>query len=317
MIRAHSRLTTLLAPLVFGFLLTAGGTARAQLPDPLAGESHVAAPPADPVFVAVPVAPDTPPSDAPATEPKPFKPPSLPKMLLLDVGHVLTAPVRWGGREWLYVAGGAAVVATASLADESLSDAARESGQTSGAAGTILESLGGAGSFLLLGGFWVAGAIGHDSKAKNVFVDGLASSLIASGIITPIVATFVGRERPTAEQGAYSFHPFEGRSFPSGHATQAFAVASVIATSYDQAWVKVASYGVATLVAYERVRRGKHFPTDVVVGAVIGTSVGRSVVHFNRRLRSGEPEPEAKSTRLTFAPLVAGGTYGVSATLEF
>ena len=198
-----------------------------------------------------------------------------------------------------------------------MSDAARERGPTLGFVGDTLEGLGDGRAFVLLGGFYLAGAIGHDSKAKNVCFDGLSASLIASGIITPVLSTLVGRERPTANQGAYDFHPFGGRSFPSGHSTQAFAIASVIATSYDQLWVKATAYGAATVASYVRVRRGKHFPTDVVVGAVIGTVVGRSVVHFNRRLRSGEKEPERAGARLAVLPLLGGGTYGVSASLEF
>ena len=150
-----------------------------------------------------------------------------------------------------------------------------------------------------------------------MFFDGLSASLIASGMITPVLSSLVGRERPTENQGAYAFHPFEGRSFPSGHTTQAFAVASVIATSYDQLWVKVAAYGAAAVTAYVRVQRGKHFPTDVVVAAAIGTTVGRSVGHFNRKLRSGEPEPESSSARLTILPVLGAGTFGISASLDF
>jgi hypothetical protein len=81
--------------------------------------------------------------------------------------------------------------------------------------------------------------------------------------------------------------------------------------------VKVTAYGAAAVASYLRVQRGKHFPTDVVAGALIGTAVGRSVVHFNRKLRSGEREPEKSGARLTILPQVSGGTYGVTATLEF
>ncbi len=259
----------------------------------------------------------TPESPAPAGEAKPYRPPSFPKMVLLDTGHVLTSPLRWGGREWILFSASTAAVVALTRADASVSDAARDRGSTLGFVGDTLEGLGDGRSFLLLGGFYRAGAIGHDSKAKNVFFDGLSASLIASGMITPVLSSLVGRERPTDDQGAYAFHPFEGRSFPSGHTTQAFAVASVIATSYDQVWVKVAAYGAAAVTAYVRVQRGKHFPTDVVVGAVIGTAVGRSVVHFNRRLRSGEPEPESAGARLTIVPLVSGGAFGISASLDF
>ena len=79
----------------------------------------------------------------------------------------------------------------------------------------------------------------------------------------------------------------------------------MIATSYDQLWVKVAAYGAASVGAYARVRRGKHFLTDVVAGAAIGTLVGRSVVHLNNRLRSGEKEPE-KHGRPPVGPSVRG-----------
>ncbi len=254
---------------------------------------------------------------APFEEPPPFRPPSFPKIVLLDTAHVLTSPFHWGGREWALLSASTAAVAALSLADKSVSDAARERGPTLGTLGDTLEGLGDGRSFLLLGGFYLVGAIGRDSKAKNVFFDGLSASLLASGMITPILSTLVGRERPTAEQGAYSFHPFEGRSFPSGHSTQAFAVASVIATSYDQLWVKVAAYGAATVGSYARVRRGKHFPTDVVVGAVVGTAVGRSVVHFNRKLRSGEKEPESAGASLTLLPRLGSGSFGASATLDF
>jgi hypothetical protein len=248
---------------------------------------------------------------------QPPLPPAFGKLVLLDAGHVLSSPVRWRGREWLVLSASAAALATMSLADESLSDAARDRGPAFGSVGDALNEFGSAGSLAVLGGFYLAGAIGKDSKAKDVCVDGVAASLIATGMITPVLSTVIGRERPTEENGAYSFKPFDGRSFPSGHATQAFAVASVIATSYDQLWVKATVYGAASLTAWGRVRRGKHFPTDVVAGAAIGTLVGRSVVHFNRKLRSGEKEPEITGARLTVLPLVSGGTWGVSATLDF
>jgi len=252
-----------------------------------------------------------------AEEPLPYRPPSFPKMVLLDVGHVAASPFHWSGRDWLLVSASTAAVATLSLADESLSNAARERGPALGFVGDTLEGLGDGRSFVLLGGFYLAGLIGRDSKAKNVFFDGLSASLIASGMITPLVSTLVGRERPTQDMGGYAFHPFEGRAFPSGHTSQAFAVASVIATSYDQLWVKVAAYGAASVTAYRRVQRGKHFPTDVVVGAVIGTAVGRSVVHFNSKLRSGEKAKESSRARLTILPVLGDGTYGLSATLSF
>lgn len=298
-------------------VLTAGSLANAQpvVSSFLPADERDAAAAAE--AIVAPVGESTVDGAAPVQAPEPYRPPGFPKTVLLDTGHVLAAPFHWNGREWLIFAGSSAALATMSLADESLSDSARAHGPTFGFVGDTFNEFGSAGSFVVLGGFYLAGLIGKDSKAKNVCLDGLAASLIATGMITPAIGTLVGRDRPTDELGAYSFHPFEGRSFPSGHATQAFTVATVIATSYDQLWVKAVAYGAATMTAWGRVRRGKHFPTDVVAGAAIGTLVGRSVVRFNRKLRSGEKEPEATGARLSIIPLVSGGTYGVSATLEF
>lgn len=254
------------------------------------------------------------------TEPQPpFHPPSYPKIVLMDVNYVLTSPLHWSGNDWLLFSGSVASLAALSRADLNLSDSARKGGTTFGFVGDTLEGLGDGRSFVLLGGFYLAGLIGKDSKAKNVCLDGLAASLIASGILTPVFSTVVGRDRPTAENGAYSFHPFNGRSFPSGHVTQVFAVVSVIATSYDQLWVKAVAYTAGAFGAWARLERGKHFPTDIVAGAIIGTVVGRSVVHLNRKLRSGEVEKplESRGARLTLLPLVEDGAYGVRGTITF
>ncbi|WP_447974846.1 phosphatase PAP2 family protein [Nitrospira sp. Kam-Ns4a] len=61
-------------------------------------------------------------------------------------------------------------------------------------------------------------------------------------------------------------------SFPSGHAAAAFAVAAVLAKHYPRlAWWP---YGVAGFVAFSRVFRGSHFPTDVLAGAALGLVAG-------------------------------------------
>ena len=95
-----------------------------------------------------------------------------------------------------------------------------------------------------------------------------------------------------------SFHPFSGsdNSFPSGHATQAFAVASVISAHSDQVWVSVTAYTIAGLVGFSRIYHNAHWTSDVTAGALIGTFVGRGVVALNKRLRAGD-----KTVRVAFA----------------
>ena len=62
------------------------------------------------------------------------------------------------------------------------------------------------------------------------------------------------------------------RSFPSGHATYAFAGASMLCHEFGHLspWVPIGGYGLATLTAVDRVRRDRHYLHDVCAGAAIG-----------------------------------------------
>jgi len=60
----------------------------------------------------------------------------------------------------------------------------------------------------------------------------------------------------------------------------------VFAEQYrDRKWVPWLSYGLATLVGASRLALGRHFPGDVLVGAVLGTSIGRGIA-----ARNGPPQ---------------------------
>ena len=81
------------------------------------------------------------------------------------------------------------------------------------------------------------------------------------------------RERPNQE----SAH----RSFPSGHASSTFALATVVQEHFG--WrAGVAAYGVATYTAWSRVRDDKHWISDTVFGGALGVAVGRAVVRTRR-----------------------------------
>lgn len=82
-------------------------------------------------------------------------------------------------------------------------------------------------------------------------------------------------------------------SFPSGHASNAFATATVLERHYG--WkVGVPGYAVATFIASSRLAATKHFLSDVTFGAAFGFGVGRTVVRRNNRPPSppGEKPPK-------------------------
>jgi membrane-associated phospholipid phosphatase len=231
---------------------------------------------------------ETPPSPAPddtASDDTPLTLPEAGHLLVLETQRILLAPAYWSARGWgrfgLVVAGVGAVA----LADKSIRDRElRDHSKTADDIARLAEPLGSSDGLFLLGGFYLGGLLGHDGRAERVGFDGAVACLLAGGVVAPVWKEIAGRSRPRETTETFDFHPLSGRaSFPSGHATQAFAIASTIATSYQRPWIEAASYGVATLVGFARVHHKAHFASDVAAGAAIGTAVGHTVVLVNRR----------------------------------
>ncbi|HXO29147.1 MAG TPA: phosphatase PAP2 family protein [Thermoanaerobaculia bacterium] len=231
------------------------------------------------------------------------------KLLVIDARSVFTAPAHWTGGEWALFGIGVAGVAGLTQADKHLrTEVLRGNSSFETNLANDFRPLGSYAAFGVLGAFYAGGLLGHDAKAQETALDGLIASGIAAGVITPILKEVVGRSRPSTHKGVYDFHPFSGNaSFPSGESTEAFAAGSVIAAEYPHLWVEIASYGTASLVAFARMREDAHWASDVVAGALIGTTVGRAVVHLNRRLRA----------RVSVAPLIAPGAQGLTIHTAF
>jgi membrane-associated phospholipid phosphatase len=231
------------------------------------------------------------------------------KLLVVDARSVLTAPAHWTGREWGIFSLEVAAVVGIGTADRTLRhDVLRGPSPTESDLAETFRPLGTYASFGVLGGFYLGGAIADDARAKQTALDGLIASTLAAGVITPVFKEIAGRSRPSTHKGTYDFHPFSGNaSFPSGESTQAFAVGSVIAAEYPNIWVEILSYGTAGMVAFARMREDAHFASDVLAGALIGHTVGRAVVHINKRLR----------VPVTVSPLIAPRAQGVALATTF
>jgi membrane-associated phospholipid phosphatase len=230
------------------------------------------------------------------------KVPSEPKLFIQDVAHVATGPLHWHKKDWLFLGGATVGLGALALVDDSATRAL-----TSNNDHTFLDrvlnvfepigSVPGAGGAVAV---WVYGAAFHDKKARALGFDAISADLIATAI-TEILKSVVGRGRPEANRGTFSFQPGRGASFPSGHTTQAFAFAAVLSSTYENPWITGVAYGAAGLVGLARIRHSAHFATDVAAGAVIGTATGLSVVHLNKRQRA-EPENTPERVILSAAP---------------
>jgi len=205
----------------------------------------------------------------------------LAHQVVKDAKGLATAPLRWRQHEWLRFVEGTAIVLGAYAADDQI--VRFVSRQQNHALNQYLRGvthLGGGYGFDVAGLLAVAGYFRHDDQMMDAGVDAFESSIAAAGIVTPAIKTVVGRARPIHGLGKHSFHPFNStyESLPSGHATNAFAMASAIATRYDDSrWVPALAYGLATSVAIARVHDRVHFASDVLAGGMIGHAIGRSI----------------------------------------
>ena len=109
----------------------------------------------------------------------------------------------------------------------------------------------------------------------------LVESLAFAGLTTTVIKAIAGRSRPYLEEGPYRYHgpgtTFDHSSLPSGHATVAFSISSVISARVHNTWASVALYSLAALTAASRVYDDEHWLSDSFLGAAIGTVFGLAV----------------------------------------
>jgi membrane-associated phospholipid phosphatase len=153
---------------------------------------------------------------------------------------------------------------------------------------------------------WVAAS--RDGRKWNAPVDAIliTQAMATASDITEAVKFTVGRERPFVHvlaplaKAATPASADNNTSFPSGHATLAFALATSSAEiarlrGYtDAPWLLRAGLPLATLTAYFRVASDKHYLTDVLAGAGIGAAVGFGAPYFAHRKKTGGRIPAVR-----------------------
>jgi membrane-associated phospholipid phosphatase len=100
----------------------------------------------------------------------------------------------------------------------------------------------------------------------------IGASVLTSVIITNIIKYSINRPRP------FVTYPFIEKlssggspSFPSGHTSDAFALATSVSLAYPKWYVIIPSYTWAAAVGYSRMDLGVHYPSDVLASAIIAS----------------------------------------------
>lgn len=117
-------------------------------------------------------------------------------------------------------------------------------------------------------------------------IEGLAGWAVGSGTAFALKG-LVGRRRP-AQRLSFGSAP-SSSSMPSSHTASALGYATAAALRTPAVGPILGPLALA--VAWSRTATGRHFPTDVVVGAVVGVGAGTMVHVMSRRLERHEPGP--------------------------
>ena len=150
-----------------------------------------------------------------------------------------------------------------------------------GPAQTISTLGDGASGAVFLGGVYLFARIRGNTQLKRT-TSLSTEAMLNAGLWNVVLKKASRRSRPNAAyNGQFGLEgpDVENTSFPSGHAMGAFSIATVFASEYrGKRWVPWLAYGSAGLIASSRVTLGRHHVSDVVVGGLLGHSLGRMVI---------------------------------------
>jgi membrane-associated phospholipid phosphatase len=213
---------------------------------------------------------------------------SYPRNIL---GYV-KAPLGWTENQWFQF-GGSTLLVGALIPMDNVLNIPFENWQTDAANtfGDVGDVVGG-----LPFQFGISGAalgVGLVSKNKNwqhFALDNLQAQLFTGGV-TFIVKELTHRARPETGEDNYAWYgPFEGKgndAFFSGHTSLAFSTATMIFLHTGKKWwVGLLGYSIASAVGISRMQQQKHWASDVVAGALVGTATSQFIFNQQQKRRA-------------------------------
>ena len=104
----------------------------------------------------------------------------------------------------------------------------------------------------------------------------LCAMLIGLVVVNFTIKPLIARERPwlVIEGFVNLVEEKDPNSFPSGHTNTAFAFALALCMAAPKRWMKITAVCMAVVMGLSRLYVGVHFPSDVLVGALIGSLCG-------------------------------------------
>ncbi|MBF0361904.1 MAG: NAD-dependent epimerase/dehydratase family protein [Oligoflexia bacterium] len=165
---------------------------------------------------------------------------------------------------------------------------------------------------LLPNGLYFVAAGGYGLIAKNsVFKENailMFYATIYSGAMVNVLKYTIREKRPDSNAR---------NSFPSGHATTAFAFAAVVAHKHAWYWGTL-SYIMATFVGYSRINDNRHWLHDVIAGATLGIGYGLGIAYVRDKENQNQNQIKTQSSSSILLPLPTSDGGGmISYTYRF
>ncbi len=148
-------------------------------------------------------------------------------------------------------------------------------------------------SVLLPIGIYTAGLIKKDSLSKQHGMM-MVGGLVINTIVTIGLKQSFRRARPFNQyDDIENLVEEDSYSFPSGHTSTAFTTATSLSLAYPKWYIIAPAYLWATSIGYSRLHLGVHYPSDVLIGALVGTGsawlssyLTKKIQHYRRRKKS-------------------------------
>jgi membrane-associated phospholipid phosphatase len=223
------------------------------------------------------------------------------KGIFSDVGYALTSPLRWDSSDWGTASIVAGVTGGLFLLDDEIKNAFQNNrSSTTDDVSKIFEHFGnGAVAFPALAGLYLYGRFGKYEKIERTALLATEGFLV-TGLFSTVLKVATGRPRPFKGGSSSTFDGFStsSNSFPSGHTSTIFAIATVVANEYDNVpLVAPISYGIATLTGLSRINDNKHWASDVFFAAALGYFTSKVILklHSNKKGRHYTIYPRVNS----------------------
>jgi membrane-associated phospholipid phosphatase len=221
-----------------------------------------------------------------------------------DFKHVFSAPAHYSAAQWLTLGVVLGVTASALLVDEDVRSFSQNNHTP------FLDKVMPIGNYY--GSWWFGpslgttiylGGLAFDNPEVRLTGRAVIEAWSFSTAITTVLKVALGRSRPYTNRGNLDYRWFEFEepswSMPSGHTTGAFAISSALSVRIDRPWATAGLYSLALVTVMNRIYDDKHWLSDTIIGASIGTAVGITV----GKLVNEEAKRASEKSPIVPAPL--------------